>query len=150
MVVGEGKVLQIGTCLTQEIREALVDFLHKNMEVFSWSCEDMPGISLKEIVHVLNVDPDMKLVKQKRRKFAPKRVEAIAIEVEKLLKAQFIQEVYYPEWLVNVVLVKKSNGKWRMCVDFTDLNKACPKDSSLSHASMHWLTLPPGTSRSAL
>jgi hypothetical protein len=50
-------------------------------------------------------------------------------EVEKLLKAQFIEEVYYPDWLANVVLVKKSKGKWRMCVDFTDLNKACPKDS---------------------
>jgi hypothetical protein len=49
--------------------------------------------------------------------------------VEKLLKAGFIREVDYPEWLANVVLVKKSNGKWRMCVDFTDLNKACPNDS---------------------
>jgi hypothetical protein len=54
---------------------------------------------------------------------------AIAEEVEKLLKARFIREVYYPDWLANVVLVKKSNGKWRMCIDFTDLNKACPKDS---------------------
>jgi hypothetical protein len=71
----------------------------------------------------------MKPVKQKRRKFAPERVEAITVEVEKLLKAQFIEEVYYPDWLANVVLVKKSNGKWRMCVDFTDLNKACPKES---------------------
>jgi hypothetical protein len=106
-----------------------VNFLHKNMEVFAWSHEDMPGISPEEIVHILNVDPDMKPVKQKKRKFAPERVEAIAVEVEKLLKAQFIQEVYYPDWLANVVLVKKSNGKWRMCVDFTDLNKACPKDS---------------------
>jgi hypothetical protein len=51
------------------------------------------------------------------------------VEVEKLLRAQFIREVYYPDWLVNVVLVKKSNGKWRMCVDFTDLNKAYSKDS---------------------
>ena len=51
------------------------------------------------------------------------------MEVEKLLKAQFIREVYYPDWLTNVVLVKKSNGKWRMCMDFTNLNKACPKDS---------------------
>jgi hypothetical protein len=49
--------------------------------------------------------------------------------VEKLLKAKFIREVDYPEWLANVVLVKKSNGKWRMWVDLTDLNKACPKDS---------------------
>ena len=43
--------------------------------------------------------------------------------------AQFIKEAYYPDWLANVVMVKKANGKWRMCVDFTDLNKACPKDS---------------------
>ena len=50
-------------------------------------------------------------------------------EVEKLLTAGFIREVYYPKWLANVVMVKKSNGKWRMCVDFTNLNCACPKDS---------------------
>jgi ribonuclease HI len=127
--VGEGRVLQIGTRLTQEVREGLVNFLRRNMEVFAWSHEDMPGISPEEIVHVLNVDPDVKPVKQKRRKFAPERVEAITVEVKKLLRAQFIEEVYYPDWLANVVLVKKSNGKWRMCVDFTDLNKACPKDS---------------------
>ena len=50
-------------------------------------------------------------------------------EVDKLLVAGFIREVYYPDWLANVVLVKKANGKWRMSVDFTDLNSACPKDS---------------------
>ena len=50
-------------------------------------------------------------------------------EVEKLLTIGFIQEVYYPEWLANVVMVKKSTGKWRICVDFTDLNNVCPKDS---------------------
>ena len=49
--------------------------------------------------------------------------------MQKLAAAKFIQEVYYPDWLANVVMVKKANGKWRMCVDFTDLNKACPKDS---------------------
>jgi hypothetical protein len=87
VVVVEGKVLQIGTCLSQEVQENLVDFLCRNMEVFAWSYEDMPRISLEEIVHVLNVDLDMKLVKQKRRKFTPKRVEAIAVEVEKLRRA---------------------------------------------------------------
>jgi hypothetical protein len=127
--VGEGRVLQIGTCLTKEVREGLVNFLCRNLEVFTWSHEDMPGISPEEIIHVLNMDPDMKPVKQKRRKFALEIVEAITVEVEKLLKAQFIEEVYYPNWLANVVLVKKSNGKWRMYVDFTDLNKVCRKDS---------------------
>ena len=50
-------------------------------------------------------------------------------EVNKLLVANFIRKVYYPEWLANVVMVKKANGEWRMCVDFTDLNNTCLKDS---------------------
>uniref|UniRef100_A0A2N9FQJ5 Uncharacterized protein n=1 Tax=Fagus sylvatica TaxID=28930 RepID=A0A2N9FQJ5_FAGSY len=61
----------------------------------------------------------------KRRVFAPERNNAIMEEVDKLLAANFIREVFYPDWLANVVMVKKSTGKWRMCVDFTDLNKAC-------------------------
>ena len=61
--------------------------------------------------------------------FALERDQAIAEEVRKLQKASFIREVYYPDWLANVVMVKKANGKWRICVDFTDLNKVCPKDS---------------------
>ena len=50
-------------------------------------------------------------------------------EVDRLLEADFIREVFYPVWLANVVMVKKSNSKWRMCIDFIDLNKACPKDN---------------------
>ena len=57
------------------------------------------------------------------------RDKAITEEVRKLLEASFIRDVYYPDWLANMVIVKKSNGKWRMCVDFMDLNRACPKDS---------------------
>uniref|UniRef100_A0A2N9I9Y3 Uncharacterized protein n=1 Tax=Fagus sylvatica TaxID=28930 RepID=A0A2N9I9Y3_FAGSY len=93
------------------------------------SHEDMPGIDTEVMVHKLNVNPSMHPVKQKRRVFAPERNAAVMAEVDKLLTAGFIREVYYPEWLANDVMVKKSNGKWRMCVDFTDLNKACPKDS---------------------
>ena len=61
--------------------------------------------------------------------FTSEREQAIAEEVRKLQEASFIRKVYYPDWLANVVMVKKASGKWRMCVDFTDLNKACPKDS---------------------
>uniref|UniRef100_A0A2N9G648 Uncharacterized protein n=1 Tax=Fagus sylvatica TaxID=28930 RepID=A0A2N9G648_FAGSY len=91
--------------------------------------DDMPGIDPATICHKLNVDPSIRPIKQKRRVFAPDRNQAISDEVEKLLTAGFIREVFYPDWLANVVMVKKANGKWRMCVDFTDLNKACPKDS---------------------
>ncbi|CAA7016767.1 unnamed protein product [Microthlaspi erraticum] len=79
--------------------------------------------------HELNVDPTFKPIKQKRRKLGHDRAQAVNDEVERLSKAGSIVEVRYPEWLANPVVVKKKNGKWRVCVDFTDLNKACPKDS---------------------
>ena len=79
--------------------------------------------------------------------FAQERDKVIAKEVRKLQEADFIREVYYPDWLANVVMVKKANGKWGMCVNFTDLNKACPKDSYLlpridvlvDSTARHWL-----------
>ena len=123
------KLTRIGTSMKEKTKEDLVQFLRKNIDVFAWSHEDMPGIDPSVISHRLNVYPSSKLVRQKKRVFAPKRDNAIKEEVQKLTTAQFILEVYYPDWLANVVIVKKANGKWRMHVDFTDLNKACPKDS---------------------
>ena len=81
------------------------------------------------IVHKLNVSPSFPPIRQKKRVFAQEWDKAITEEVRKLLEADFIREVYYPDWLANVIMVKKANGKWRMCVDSTDLNKARPKDS---------------------
>ena len=89
----------------------------------------MGEIDLTVITHRLNVSPSFKSVKQKRRSFTPKRQKVIYEKVGKLLQADAIKEVEYLEWLANVVLVNKSNGKWRLCIDFTDINKACPKDS---------------------
>ena len=89
----------------------------------------MPGIDPSVIIHRLNVSPSFPPIWQKKRVFALEQDQAIAEEVRKLQEASFIRDVYYPDWLVNVVMVKKTNEKWRMCVDFTDLNKACPKDS---------------------
>ena len=89
----------------------------------------MPGISPSTMVHKLNVCPSFPPIRQKKRVFTQERDKAIDEEVCKLLKADFIKEAYYLEWLANVVMVKKANSKWRICVDFTDLNKACPKDS---------------------
>ena len=89
----------------------------------------MPGISPRVIEHKLNVDPEKKPVQQKQRVFAPEWNQAITVEVNKLLSPGFIREFYYLEWLANVVIMKKVNEKWKMCMDFMDLNKACPKDS---------------------
>ena len=70
----------------------------------------------------------MKPKKQKQRKMSKDRAEGAKAEVNRLLEASVIRPIKYPEWLANMVLVRKHSGKWRMCIDCTDLNKACPKD----------------------
>ena len=119
----------IGSKLMEDLKSLLTQFLRQNRDVFSWKQVDMGGIDPTVITHRLNISPSFKPVKQKWRSFAPKRQKAINEEVGKLLQAGAIREVEYPEWLANIVLVKKANGKWRLCIDFTDINKTCPKDS---------------------
>ncbi|KAL0416229.1 UNVERIFIED_CONTAM: Transposon Ty3-G Gag-Pol polyprotein [Sesamum latifolium] len=110
------------------VERQLTQFLKENKEVFAWSMTDLHGISPDIITHQLSVNPNAKPVKQKKRMFGVERSQAIKDEVDKLLKAKYIRAVQYLQWLENVVLVPKPNGKWRLCIDFTDLNKACPKD----------------------
>ena len=105
------RTTRIGTLASPLIRQALVAFLRMNQDVFAWSHEDMPGINPSVIVHRLNVNPASSPIRQKKRVFTQKRDKAIAEEVRKLLEVGFIREVYYPDWLANVVMVKKSNGK---------------------------------------
>ena len=119
----------IGSKLAEDLKSLLTHFLRQNKDVFAWKQADMGGIDPTVITHRLNVSPSFKPIKQKRRSFTPERQKAINEEVVKLLQAGVIREVEYPEWLANVVLVKKANGKWRLCIDFTDINRACPKDS---------------------
>ena len=88
----------------------------------------MPRVPREEAEHSLDLDEKAKPVKQRLRRFTQDRKEAIRVEVTRLLAASFIREVAHPDWLANPVLVKKKNREWRMCVDYTDLNKHCPKD----------------------
>jgi hypothetical protein len=88
----------------------------------------MPGIPREVIEHHLKIHPDARPVRQKPRKQSIERQNFIREEVRKLLQAGFIEEVYHPVWLANPVIVPKANGKLRMCIDYTNLNKACPKD----------------------
>ena len=123
------KFTRIGTSMKEKVKKDLIQFLRKSVDVFVWSHDDMLGIDPNVITHRLNVYPSSKPVRQKKRVFAPERDKAIKEEVQKLTTAQFIRKVYYSNWLANVVMVKKANSKCRMCVDFTDLNNACPKNS---------------------
>ncbi|KAM2045511.1 hypothetical protein ACFX1T_009692 [Malus domestica] len=132
------RMMKIGTTLSPPIRLALISFLQENAEVFVWSYKVMPGISLDIICHHLSIDPKTKQVKQKRRFYDVEQYKAMKAEVEKLKDIGFVREVNYPTWVANVVLVKKNPTKerlllqkvlWRMCVDYTDLNKECSKNS---------------------
>ncbi|KAM1986769.1 hypothetical protein ACFX15_034117 [Malus domestica] len=131
-------MVKIGTTLSPPIRLALIFFLQENTEVFAWSYEDMPGIYPDIICHRLSIDPKTKPVRQKRRSYDAERYEAMKVEVEKLKGIGFVREVNYPTWVANVVLVKKNLTKeslllqkvlWRMCVDYTEINKGCLKVS---------------------
>ncbi|XP_070046473.1 uncharacterized protein [Nicotiana tomentosiformis] len=104
-------------------------FLIANADLFAFSHADMLGIPREIATNKLNVDPFYPLVRQVMRKFNPAINDAVCEEVEKLLENGSIRELKYPNWITNVVMAEKKNGKWRMCVDFTDLNKACLKDS---------------------
>ena len=119
----------VGSKLVEDLRSPLIFFLKQNRDVFAWKQEDMGGIDPVIITHRLSVSPSFKPVKKKVRSFALERQKAINEEVGKLLQAGAIREVEYLEWLANVVLVKKANGKWYLCIDFTNVNRACPKDS---------------------
>jgi hypothetical protein len=88
----------------------------------------MPRIPREVIEHHLKIHPDAKPVSQKPRRQFVEWQDFIRKEVQKLLDAGFIEEVHHPVWLANPVIVPKANGKLRMCIDYTSLNKACPKD----------------------
>jgi hypothetical protein len=109
----------------------LITFLQENLDVFAWQISDMPGIPREVIEHKLGIDQAFKPIKQKERRYTPDRREAIWLEVNKLLEPRFIRPVDYPICLANPILVEKPDGSWRMCIDYTSLNKTCPKDEYL-------------------
>ena len=99
------------------------------MDVFAWNAYEATGVDPSFICHHLNVNPSVTSKKQPPRRSSKEHSDAVKNEVTKLKQAGAIKEVFYPEWLANIVVVKKKSGKWQVCVDFTDLNKTCLKDS---------------------
>ncbi|XP_058202708.1 uncharacterized protein LOC131317152 [Rhododendron vialii] len=119
---GKGRYFLIENSLSIAKREEMYDFLMRNIEVFAWTPQDMPGVDPSFAMHSLNVDPSRRPVVQKVRRSSSAHIEAVMTEVDQLLEAGVIREVLYPTWLANPVVVPKKNGKLRVCVDYTDLN----------------------------
>ena len=122
------KFFQVGAQLPAYEKQALINFLWDNVNVFAWDACEVPGIDPDFIYHHLNVNPFITPRKQPLRCSSRDHYEAVKEEVTKLKRVGTLKEVFYPKWLANTVVVKTKNGKWRVYVDFTYLNKACSKD----------------------
>ena len=107
----------------------MTECLKRNSDIFAWAHRDIPGVDLEKTEHCLNIDSAHPLVRQKQIRFGLGKNKVISDEIDRLLEIDAIEPCQYPKWLSNVVVVKMKNGKWRVCIDFTNLNKACPKDS---------------------
>nr|GEX66459.1 reverse transcriptase domain-containing protein [Tanacetum cinerariifolium] len=118
----------VGESLSDRGRTELCSLLKKNLDIFTWKPSDMTRVPRSVAEHRLNIREGCPPVRQKKRGQAPERTKAIQAEVQKLVEARIMREVYYHDWLSNPVMGKKHDGSWRMLVDFTDLNKACPQD----------------------
>ncbi|GKB70348.1 hypothetical protein Tco_0931760 [Tanacetum coccineum] len=116
-----------GTLLAKGQTE-LCSLLKENLDIFAWQPSDMTGVPRSVAEHRLNIQKGYSAVQQKKRGQAPECAKAIQAEVQKLVEARIMREVYYHDWLSNPVKVKKHDDSWRMCVDFTELNKAYPQD----------------------
>uniref|UniRef100_A0A2N9HST9 RNA-directed DNA polymerase n=1 Tax=Fagus sylvatica TaxID=28930 RepID=A0A2N9HST9_FAGSY len=112
------RTTKVGADLPPKMKESLVQFLKDNKDVFAWSHEDMPSINPSIISHKLNVDPSLRPIKQKRRVFAPERNNAIMEEVDKLLAANFIREVFYLR-----LACQRSHGYNQIVMDESDQEK---------------------------
>nr|KYP76697.1 Transposon Ty3-I Gag-Pol polyprotein [Cajanus cajan] len=123
------QVTYLSSQLTGTDAEDIKQVLRKYLDLFAWTAADIPGIDPNFHCHRLSVCRDAKPIAQKKRKMGGDRAQAVKEETAKLLQAGFIREIKYSTWLANVVMLKKANGKWQMCTDSTDLNKACPKDA---------------------
>ena len=123
------KFTYASSLISDDEKEQLRLVLLNNANVFTQSHSDMVGISQMVASHKLNIIPTVRPVRQRVRRFHSDRHQIIKTKIDNLLKAGFIKEVKYPEWLANVVVVPKKGGKWRVCVDYIDLNEACLKDS---------------------
>ncbi|XP_073153998.1 uncharacterized protein [Henckelia pumila] len=108
--------VKVARTIEASLKEQLIKFLNENKDIFAWAISDLLGVRTEIMEHKMNVIREYCHVIQKKRHFGPEKYDVIQEQVEELLKVGHIQEVYFPTWLSNLVLVPKSSGKCRMCV----------------------------------
>jgi len=124
-----GHSINLGTGLNSNERAIITPILVNNKDLFAWSATDLPGVDPLVASHKLSIYKEARYISLKKCKLGEERRLTAKVAADKLLSVGFIDEAQYTTWLSNIVLVKKANGKWWMCVDYTNLNKVCPHDA---------------------
>jgi ribonuclease HI/uncharacterized protein YehS (DUF1456 family) len=147
----EPRPIFVSALLTPAEEKEYLELLTEYKDVFAWTYKEMPGLDPRVAVHRLAIKQEARPVKQAQRRFRLELLPQIEAEVNKLEKAGFIREVQFPKWIANIVPVRKKNGQIRVCVDFRDLNRACPKadfplpntelmvDSTIGHEALSFM-----------
>lgn len=133
----EPRPVFLSSRLTTELRDEILALVREFRDAFSWTYGEISGLDSRLVTHKLNIKNGTKPVKQAPRHFRPELEIKIKQKIQKLLDVGFIKPIKLPTWLANIVPVKKKNGQIRCCIDFRDLNKACPKNEfPLPHIDM--------------
>jgi len=128
--------------LKEEEKGVITTMLTKNSDMFAWTTVNMLGIDPRIISHKFSVCKEAKSIAQKNRRMREEKRFIAEQEVRRLLDVGFIREIHYTTWVANIVLVQKNNGKWHMCTDYANLNKAYPKDTYPLPSIDQWMELP--------
>jgi hypothetical protein len=110
------------------LREAMIALLKEYADCFAWDYAEMPGLDRSIVQHRLPLKKGFRPFQQRAQQMKAEVLEEVKKEVEKMLEAGFNRPCRYAEWISSVVHVQKKDGRWRVCVDFRDLNRATPKD----------------------
>lgn len=124
----EPRMIKIGSQLTREELEPYRALVMEYRDVFAWSYKDLKGIPPEVVQHNIPLIPGAIPIRQKERRMNPQLQLLVKAELEKLLQAGFIRPVEITDWVSPMVLVKKKNGKLRVCIDYRKLNQATQKD----------------------
>ena len=122
------KVVKVASKLPQEIKEKYIQLLQKNVDVFSWSYEDLKVYDTDVVKHTIPMKENEKPFRQKLRRLNPLLFPIIEKEITKLFEAKIIVSLRHSKWLANVVPMRKKNGEIRICIDFRNLNRVSLKD----------------------
>jgi len=124
-----GKTLNINANLTPEQETKLIHLLRKYQQAFAWDYPDMKGIDPQLCTHHIYIEKDARPIRQPQRRLNPHLKDVVKAELQKLLDVNFIYPISDSKWVSPLVVVPKKNGKWRICVDYRELNKATQKDN---------------------